>query len=207
MSGDQIVGSIPVLAVRAMDGEHVFLAQDGDFTRMVTDSGRSRFYKGSIDSFDAQQWGSYIPAQGRYQVKVPTSLTHDIPRYYLMYGSGMEKEMVVNKVLKFDNCTLYLVQDGTEVKVVSSSGDARTYSGSIDQFSAGAWNSYNDVGDSLLVKPIITRTTDLAASPKSSIIGAFQGLDPEGNIFLANGDICPVSGGNTTCFTSSVKLY
>lgn len=195
MFGGNIVGSIPVVAIRKMNGEHVFLAQDGNFVRMVTDGGISRYYEGTVDNFDPKQWGYYISAQKSYHVNVPPSLTSPIPEYYLMYGTGISREMLVEKIFQFNNCTLYFVQDGAVTKIVSSVGDAKMYNGLISGFSVSEWNNYEDVGMTLLVKRIVTSIADLGASPHKTRIGVFEGLDQNGNIFVTNGDTCSASGG------------
>jgi hypothetical protein len=61
--------SIPVVAAKYLnDGNTVvYLAPEGEYVKMATDTGVAKFYKGSVNDFDSVNWGTYSDAGDNYK--------------------------------------------------------------------------------------------------------------------------------------------
>lgn len=55
--------------VKLQGGIKVYIAQDGNITKMVGDDGTAKFYEGSYLDFDPNKWSTYGDAQGNYKLK------------------------------------------------------------------------------------------------------------------------------------------
>jgi hypothetical protein len=62
------ISSIPVQRIARNNTRIIYIAQDGDTTKMVDNYGVARYYIGAPSLFDASKWESYSDAQGNYKV-------------------------------------------------------------------------------------------------------------------------------------------
>jgi len=59
--------TVPITTVGDLNGQVVYLAWDGTYTRMMAADGTSRYLPGNYSqTFDASQWGTYWVAGGKY---------------------------------------------------------------------------------------------------------------------------------------------
>ena len=70
MIGFWMAAPIAVLRTVNLGAFSVYIVQDGGYTKMVTDSGLGKYYYGSNEDFNPDQWESYITfPQGYYEIQ------------------------------------------------------------------------------------------------------------------------------------------
>jgi len=139
MFGDWIGSDVPVASeIALVDNTDVFLIEHDSFTKMVSEKGEAKYYKGVIAQFHACNWGTYTVATGHYHVK--SSL--------VMYGdwvnNGTPVPVVTERILVDDKTRVYLIEDDSKTKMVTEKGEARYYQGHISEFNNEKWGTYQD---------------------------------------------------------------
>lgn len=70
-----------------------------------------------------------------------------------MYGPYIRHETIVQYIYTLPNSEkVYIIIDGEHVKMVSQSGEAKYYTGTINDFNADKWTDYIDVKDNYKIK-------------------------------------------------------
>ena len=65
--------NVPVQRTQRLnDGTEVFMIQDGGYTKMVTRNGVAKYYTGTLDQFNANNWNRYNNAFGNYRLRFLT---------------------------------------------------------------------------------------------------------------------------------------
>ena len=82
MTGNWMGYDLPIDVVKNLpSGERVYIAQDQEYVKMVSESGPARYFVGSISQFDPNKWNSYADV-GRNYVIQPANK----PRLYQNYN-------------------------------------------------------------------------------------------------------------------------
>jgi hypothetical protein len=146
MYGDWVAHGkeIGVAALRRLsDGKtRVYMIEDDGLTKMVTETGETRYYKGHIVDYDPHKWGVYTSATDHYHFKRVTF----VPSSLIMYGDwvahGNDVPVKYGKVLPDGRTWAFMIEDDGKTKMVTDSGEARYYEGQITQFDAQKWSTY-----------------------------------------------------------------
>jgi len=68
--GNWISGDLKVQDTRILpNGEEVYIAFDGTYTKMVTQSGVAKYYTGGLELFNPDNWGTYQDAGNNYKYR------------------------------------------------------------------------------------------------------------------------------------------
>jgi hypothetical protein len=152
-----------------MDGRSVYLVQDGNYTKMVAvkdgniyHGSEGKFYKGSIDTFDAMKWNSYELCESYGVDKLETKI-NIYAGTGVMYGSMIKngnEEIRIQRTSQLTNgVTVYMIESSGNTKMVAikgkdyANGKAKYYKGDMRDFEAKNWSTYIKVeGSSYLVK-------------------------------------------------------
>jgi hypothetical protein len=82
MTGIWMGYDLPVNTVTKLaSGERVYIAQDQEYAKMVSESGNAKYYVGSISQFDPSKWNTYNDAGRNYVIQPATK-----PRLYQNYN-------------------------------------------------------------------------------------------------------------------------
>ena len=106
---------------------------------MLSSTGTSRFYYGSISAFNPNDWtsGSYVEDPEGYLITYPNGV---------MFGPWIVREVPVNSIKKINSDRVFLVENGLHVKMVlESTGEGRYYEGKLDDFNPDLWDTYSIV--------------------------------------------------------------
>lgn len=82
MTGIWMGYDLPVSTVSNLaSGERVYIAQDQEYVKMVSESGHAKYFVGSISQFDPSRWNTYSDAGRNYVIQPATK-----PRFYQNYN-------------------------------------------------------------------------------------------------------------------------
>jgi hypothetical protein len=144
---------LPVQVIKTLSsGELVYIAQDGVYTKMVPKSGGAKYYVGPVSDFNPINWNYYAPVGGNYVL----GKSKPNPSDFIMYGPWMGKEVKIQLVqtLVDSGEFVYITQDGIYTKMVSHSGVAKYYVGSVSEFYTHNWHSYTSAGSNYIIRKV-----------------------------------------------------
>jgi hypothetical protein len=144
---------IPVGRIVVINGEVVYMAQDGNDVKMISENGSTAAYVGSIDDFVNSNWINISKSrEGNYKLnKCPMQCTNGCddsgncyPSYY-MYGPWIRnftKYLPVQFIAVVGNEKIFMTQDGDSVKMISlMTGYCASYTGYIKDFTDDKWSN------------------------------------------------------------------
>jgi hypothetical protein len=142
---------LPVKVIKTLSsGELVYIAQDDQYTKMVSKSGVAKYYVGLVSEFNKNNWNNYASAGGNYVL----GKSKPNPSDFIMYGSWIGRELQVQLVqtLVDSGEYVYIAQDDIYTKMVSHSGEAKYYVGQISEFYTHYWNYYTSAGSNYIIR-------------------------------------------------------
>ena len=144
--GPSIIRPYPGISVTKIDtlndGSTVYIAKEGIRVKMVTNKGEAKLFEGTPDQFNRNSWNSYNSLGNNHMYRPP------FENLGYLYGSwiGPYPGIRVTKVEKLnDGSTVYIATQGPHVKMVTNTGEAKYFQGTLDKFDKNSWNSYNKI--------------------------------------------------------------
>lgn len=150
-SGTQTHWSSRLLKESEIPLNHCWISFQGS-----NNKGAGTIYSINIEIWDMKYCGCYVVYN---MVESENGFPVAVPYLTGPWINNNKNPIKVQKIIKDNGVTYYIVKDGIYVKIATSNGLARYYEGELETFSVDKFNTYNDANGCDCFSPTLLTTT------------------------------------------------